>query len=177
MCLHLLFVQEGEPCRGECFYFDYGAVAFWGLSERQEREVLRTLLAPCLVDDLEMSEVEVDEFQVGGGGRWKDTGVGACVGGQWGVVGVAGLSSLFWVGEGQAGGRLRLGRKGRGGAHQQEHTSCCARLWREAVCGSCGCGWQSGVLGLLLCPGECCVLMCVLMPPPPHLCACSSTTA
>ncbi|KAL4859482.1 Sporulation protein RMD8 [Chlorella vulgaris] len=55
--------KEGEPCRGECFYFDYGAVAFWGLSERQEREVLRTLLAPCLVDDLEMSEVEVDEFQ------------------------------------------------------------------------------------------------------------------
>ncbi len=51
-------------CRGECFYFDYGAVAFWNLSERQEREVIRMLLGPCLVDTLTQSEIEIDEFQV-----------------------------------------------------------------------------------------------------------------
>ena len=56
-------LQDGEYCRGEVFYFDYGCLAFWGLSERQEREVMRSLVAPCLVDALPASEVEVDEFQ------------------------------------------------------------------------------------------------------------------
>ncbi|EFN59105.1 hypothetical protein CHLNCDRAFT_137893 [Chlorella variabilis] len=55
--------KDGVMCRGECFYFDYGAVAFWNLSERQEREVIRTLLGPCLVDSLTQNEIEVDEFQ------------------------------------------------------------------------------------------------------------------
>ena len=32
--------------RGEVFYFDYGCLAFWGLSERQEREVLGLLVRP-----------------------------------------------------------------------------------------------------------------------------------
>jgi uncharacterized Rmd1/YagE family protein len=58
--------KDGEACRGECFYFDYGAVAFWNLSEAREREVIRGLLGPCLVDALPAGEVEVDEFQVGG---------------------------------------------------------------------------------------------------------------
>ena len=31
--------------RGEVFYFDYGCLAFWGLSERQEREVLGLLVS------------------------------------------------------------------------------------------------------------------------------------
>lgn len=26
---------DGDPPRGEIFYFDYGCLAFWGLSERQ----------------------------------------------------------------------------------------------------------------------------------------------
>jgi uncharacterized Rmd1/YagE family protein len=64
--------------RGECFYFDYGAVAFWGLSERQEREVLRSLLAPCLVDALPQGEVEVDEFQVGRRCLAEELGSGGC---------------------------------------------------------------------------------------------------
>ena len=57
--------------RGEVFYFDYGCLAFWGLSERAEREVLRLLVQPALVDALPQGEVEVDEFQVraGVGGR------------------------------------------------------------------------------------------------------------
>ena len=48
------------------FYFDYGCLAFWGLTERQEREVMRGLVGPCLIDALPAGEVEVDEFQVGG---------------------------------------------------------------------------------------------------------------
>ena len=62
-CPALVPLQDGEYCRGEVFYFDYGCLAFWGLSERQEREVMRSLVAPCLVDALPASEVEVDEFQ------------------------------------------------------------------------------------------------------------------
>ena len=66
-------------CRGECFYFDYGAVAFWNLSERQEREVIRTLLGPCLVDSLTQNEIEVDEFQV----RAQGPRLRQCVAGGW----------------------------------------------------------------------------------------------
>lgn len=36
--------QDGSIVRGEIFYFDYGCLAFWGLSERQEREVLGLLV-------------------------------------------------------------------------------------------------------------------------------------
>ena len=31
--------------RGEVYYFDFGCLAFWGLSERQEREVLGLLVS------------------------------------------------------------------------------------------------------------------------------------
>lgn len=62
--------QDGEYVRGEVFYFDYGCLAFWGLSERAEREVLRLLVAPALVDALPHGEVEVDEFQVRRRGGW-----------------------------------------------------------------------------------------------------------
>ncbi|KAL4430906.1 hypothetical protein ABPG75_006162 [Micractinium tetrahymenae] len=55
--------KDGEYCRGEVFYFDYGCLALWGLSERQEREVIRALAGPCLVDALPAGEVELDEFQ------------------------------------------------------------------------------------------------------------------
>ena len=51
------------------FYFDYGCLAFWGLTEAQEREVLAVLVRPALVDALPHSEVEVDEFQVQWGSR------------------------------------------------------------------------------------------------------------
>jgi uncharacterized Rmd1/YagE family protein len=59
-------LQDGEYIKGEVFYFDYGCLAFWGLTERQEREVMRSLVGPCLIDALPAGEVEVDEFQVGG---------------------------------------------------------------------------------------------------------------
>ena len=48
--------------RGDVFYFDYGVLALWGLTERAEREVVRGLAGPCLVDALPAGEVEVDEF-------------------------------------------------------------------------------------------------------------------
>jgi uncharacterized Rmd1/YagE family protein len=55
--------KDGSIVRGEVFYFDYGCLAFWGLSERQEREVLGLLVGPALVDALPASEWEVEQFQ------------------------------------------------------------------------------------------------------------------
>lgn len=82
--------QDGEYCRGEVFYFDYGCLALWGLSERQEREVIRALAGPCLVDALPAGEVELDEFQVG-----LPLCVCVCMG--WGLGGGRGLlSACHW---------------------------------------------------------------------------------
>jgi len=47
---------------GDVFYFDYGVVVLWGLDPEGERAVVRGLVAPALVDPLDASEVEVDEF-------------------------------------------------------------------------------------------------------------------
>lgn len=44
------------------FYFDYGVVVIWGLSQAAEREVIRSLAGPALVDPLSPQEVEIDEF-------------------------------------------------------------------------------------------------------------------
>lgn len=44
------------------FYFDYGVIAFWGLIEKQERDVIRNIVTPCLIDPLPQREIEVDEF-------------------------------------------------------------------------------------------------------------------
>eukprot|EP00887_Chlorella_sp_A99_P005398 scaffold1.g5398.t1 len=57
-----LLAPPGAAGAGEVFYFDYGVVAFWGLSPQQEREVLRGV-QKFLVDKLPQSEAEMDEFQ------------------------------------------------------------------------------------------------------------------
>lgn len=46
------------------FYFDYGCVAFWGLTQKQEQDILRNLVVPCEDNPLPPAEVEIDEFQV-----------------------------------------------------------------------------------------------------------------
>ena len=46
------------------FYFDYGCVAFWGLTHKQEQDILRNLVVPCEENPLPPSDVERDEFQV-----------------------------------------------------------------------------------------------------------------
>ncbi|KAK9822191.1 hypothetical protein WJX81_000989 [Elliptochloris bilobata] len=53
-----------EHSSGDIFYFDYGCITFWGLSQKQEQDVLRNLVVPCMLDPLPGREVEVDEFQV-----------------------------------------------------------------------------------------------------------------
>lgn len=55
-------LQGEELVVGDVFYFDYGVVVIWGLSEAAEREVIRSLAGPALVDPLSPQEVEVDEF-------------------------------------------------------------------------------------------------------------------
>eukprot|EP00127_Corallochytrium_limacisporum_P000583 Clim_evm10s20 gene=Clim_evmTU10s20 len=51
----------GQDPVGEIFYFDYGCVVMWGLSEVQEREVLYEL-QPYEQKKLEKEEVQFDEF-------------------------------------------------------------------------------------------------------------------
>lgn len=51
-----------EPC-GDILYFDYGCIAFWGLTEKQEQDVLRNMVVPCEENPLPVGEVEIDEFQ------------------------------------------------------------------------------------------------------------------
>ena len=53
----------GEEPVGDVFYFDYGVVAFWGLSPKQENDILDNVVRPCEENALQPSEVEVDEFQ------------------------------------------------------------------------------------------------------------------
>lgn len=54
--------QGEELVEGDVFYFDYGVVVIWGLSQAAEREVIRSLAGPALVDPLSPQEVEIDEF-------------------------------------------------------------------------------------------------------------------
>lgn len=42
---------------GDVFYFDYGVIVCWGLSQAAERDVIRSLAGPALVDPLSTQEV------------------------------------------------------------------------------------------------------------------------
>lgn len=59
----LLHWQGADLITGDVFYFDYGVLVMWGLTEPAEREVIRSLAGPALVDPLPPREVEVDEFR------------------------------------------------------------------------------------------------------------------
>lgn len=49
--------QGDELVAGDVFYFDYGVIVCWGLSQAAEREVIRSLAGPALVDPLSTQEV------------------------------------------------------------------------------------------------------------------------
>ncbi|KAI0244798.1 sporulation protein rmd1 [Massospora cicadina] len=49
------------PGMGELFIFDYGVVVFWGLTQKQEQEVLR-ILKPFGEDKVDEDDIETDEF-------------------------------------------------------------------------------------------------------------------
>lgn len=49
------------PGMGEVFIFDYGVVVLWGLTQKQEQEVLR-FLKPFEEDKIDEDDIETDEF-------------------------------------------------------------------------------------------------------------------
>eukprot|EP00884_Botryococcus_braunii_P016721 jgi/Botrbrau1/3732/Bobra.0363s0017.2 len=53
----------GAEAKGDIFYFDYGCVAMWGLTQKEEQDVLRNVVVPCQENPLPPRDVEVDEFQ------------------------------------------------------------------------------------------------------------------
>ena len=48
---------------GDVLYFDYGVVVLWGLSKKQEQDVLKNLVAPCQEAPLPAAKAARDEFQ------------------------------------------------------------------------------------------------------------------
>jgi uncharacterized Rmd1/YagE family protein len=54
--------STGEQIRGDVFMFDYGVVVFWNLDPMDERRVIQSIVTPAMVDPLEPTEVEIDEF-------------------------------------------------------------------------------------------------------------------
>lgn len=48
---------------GDVLYFDYGCVVFWGLTKKQEEDVLKNLVAPCQEFPLPAAKAAKDEFQ------------------------------------------------------------------------------------------------------------------
>ncbi|KAK9814251.1 hypothetical protein WJX72_002986 [[Myrmecia] bisecta] len=57
------YARHGQDTVGDVFYFDYGCIAFWGLTQKQEQDILRNVVVPCEENPLPPSEVEIDEFQ------------------------------------------------------------------------------------------------------------------
>jgi len=66
------------------FFFDWGVVCFWGIGTADEQALMHTVVRPCCVSSLDVSEVEIDSFSYnysavepphvqvgcGGGGGW-----------------------------------------------------------------------------------------------------------
>ncbi|KIZ05295.1 hypothetical protein MNEG_2669, partial [Monoraphidium neglectum] len=47
---------------GDAFFFNYGTVVFWGISTADEQALMHTVVRPCSVGPLDVSEVEIDSF-------------------------------------------------------------------------------------------------------------------
>ena len=46
----------GEESSGDVFYFDYGCGAFWGMSEKQEQDILQNVVRACVEYSLSPAE-------------------------------------------------------------------------------------------------------------------------
>jgi uncharacterized Rmd1/YagE family protein len=58
-------VPGGDAARGDIFYFDWGAVVFWGLETEAERHILKEIAEPCLDEDpLPPDRQERDQLRV-----------------------------------------------------------------------------------------------------------------
>jgi uncharacterized Rmd1/YagE family protein len=54
-------LAKGISPVGECFFFDYGVVVIWGLTEQEEKTVLRNL-RNFEEEKLPFDQVEIEEF-------------------------------------------------------------------------------------------------------------------
>lgn len=54
-------IDVALPGMGEVFFFDYGVVVLWGLTQKQEQEVLK-LIKPFEDDKVDEDDIETDEF-------------------------------------------------------------------------------------------------------------------
>jgi len=52
-----------DPTSGDIFIFDYGTVVFWGINAAEEQGIVHAVINPCKVEPLELSDVEIDEFE------------------------------------------------------------------------------------------------------------------
>jgi uncharacterized Rmd1/YagE family protein len=50
------------PNLPSAFFFNYGTVVFWGISTADEQALMHTVVRPCSVGPLDVSEVEIDSF-------------------------------------------------------------------------------------------------------------------
>lgn len=57
------YSELGQGIVGDILYFDYGVIVFWGLSKKQEQDVLKNLVAPCQLSPLPPAKAAKDEFQ------------------------------------------------------------------------------------------------------------------
>jgi uncharacterized Rmd1/YagE family protein len=44
-------------------FLQYGTVVFWGINAAEEQGIVHAVINPCKVEPLELSEVEIDEFE------------------------------------------------------------------------------------------------------------------
>ena len=57
------YSELGQGIVGDVLYFDYGVVVFWGLTKKQEQDVLKNLVVPCQLSPLPPAKAARDEFQ------------------------------------------------------------------------------------------------------------------
>lgn len=57
------YSELGQGAFGDVLYFDYGVVVIWGLTKKQEEDVLKNLVAPCQEFPLPATKTAKDEFQ------------------------------------------------------------------------------------------------------------------
>lgn len=57
------YSELGQGAFGDVLYFDYGVVVIWGLTKKQEEDVLKNLVAPCQEYPLPATKTAKDEFQ------------------------------------------------------------------------------------------------------------------
>eukprot|EP00877_Chromochloris_zofingiensis_P008596 jgi/Chrzof1/3990/Cz13g16090.t1 len=61
--IHLELPSSNTTWPGDVFFFDYGVVCCWGLSQLQEQEIVQSIARKCEDEPLPAPEVEIDQFE------------------------------------------------------------------------------------------------------------------